>query len=71
MIKWENPMLISLSSAAESQGECNLGSGDSGYCRIGNSAGQKCEEGNAAFVECRYGNSPTTGPCNSGSTTDD
>ena len=65
MIKWEKPMLISLSGAPEVRGLCDPGSGDSGECIGGNSAGNKCGNGNAADIECRFGNFPI-GICNQG-----
>jgi hypothetical protein len=56
MIKWEKPMLISLSDATEAKGACEPGSGDDAYCRPGNAAGSKCEGGVAAAGDCIDGN---------------
>ncbi len=56
MIKWENPVLISLNGATEARGDCNpTGSGDSGMCYDGNSAGADCFDGSSAAVECDTG----------------
>ena len=43
MIKWEEPMLISLEDAPQAQGNCEpTGSGDTNICRNGSYAGAKC-----------------------------
>jgi len=61
MIKWENPMLVSLSGATEARGDCvPTGSGVSGDCTKGNSASLKCLNGNAPDSgNCSVGNSAT------------
>ena len=67
MIKWEKPMLISLSGATEVRGLCDPGSGDSGLCGTGNSAGAKCQPlGNSPVRECYSGIHPGTGTCEAG-----
>ena len=68
MIKWENPMLISLSNATDARGICHpTGSGDSELCESGNSAGGRCDPvGNSADTDCVDGNSPGSGLCHTG-----
>ena len=58
MIKWEKPMLVSLSGATDALGICTpTGSGDSSKCDAGNSAGGNCSLfGNAAVDQCLDGN---------------
>ena len=54
MIKWEKPMLISLTDAAEGEDYCEPGSNASGDCYKGTAAGVKCEANGASAVgECR------------------
>ena len=61
MIKWEKPMLISLTGTTEGLPPgpepfaCeSYGSGDTNYCRAGYSAGGKCDaNGTAPGGECR------------------
>ena len=68
MIKWEKPMLISLSGATEARGDCApTGSGVSGDCTTGNSASLKCLSGNAPDNgDCGVGTSAANW-CDSGS----
>ena len=71
MIKWENPMLISL-TGTDTQGDtieqCDPGSGNPGTCYTGYSAIIKCfTVGNAAIGDCYDGNSPA-GYCGAGNT---
>jgi hypothetical protein len=58
VIKWERPMLISLSGVAGVQGQES--------CDYGSSASSKCFTGNAALTGCSNGNAPGGSYCSAG-----
>ena len=68
MIKWEEPMLVSLTGVSGAAVECESGSTNT-WCNPGTNASSKCDPtGTAAGQDCWDGNSALY--CGAGNTTD-